>query len=138
MKEIEDKKVKPERKNLLNYIFLILAIFLIFNWLFNPRYGVFYDPCLTDAMTRDIMGFEGSKNEWVLYFSDSNKLHDMYNNGAVIGVNSCGYQWGNNSGEELFFFGPMVLIFSLFLFNAYSLGFKKAALGWNQKTQKDG
>lgn len=133
MEEMEEKKLKPESKSFLNYIYLILAIFLIFNWLFNPRYGVFYDPCLTDAMTRDIMGFEGSKNEWIMYFNDSNKLHDLYNNGAVIGINRCGYQWGKNSGEELFFFGPMVLIFSLFLLTAYSLGFKKAAIGWSQK-----
>ena len=89
MQEMEEKKLKPESKSFLNYIYLILAIFLIFNWLFNPRYGVFYDPCLTDAMTRDIMGFEGSKNEWIMYFNDSNKLHDLYNNGDVIGINRC-------------------------------------------------
>lgn len=125
-----------KNKSIFRFIYLIIVFLLIVNWLFNPRYGIFHDPCLADAMHRDIIGFEGSKNAWVVYFTNSHEISKLYNNGGVIGINSCGYQWGKSSAEALFFFGPFVLIFSLFFLNLYSVGFKKTIEVWNQKKEK--
>nr|WP_315212927.1 hypothetical protein [uncultured Flavobacterium sp.] len=123
---------QPTTKNYYKIIFRILAIILLTNWLFHPVNGVFYDPCISRAITEGLGGYEG-KNGWVVLFTQSSDINNMFNNGDAIGISGCGYQWGTKSPEELFFLGPMVIVFTVFLWSGFPATLKTIVERWKKK-----
>lgn len=132
MNNIETKKPN----NFVRFIFLFSAILLLINWLFHPQFGIFYNPCIDDAISRGVIGFEDA-NAWKVLFTQSSKINEIYNNGAMLELDSCGYQWGKKSNEELFFFGPLVIVFTLLLLSMYSVGYKKTLKKLSKKNNSD-
>lgn len=135
--ENEVTNTEPKKENkFVKVVFLSLAALLLINWLFHPSLGVFNDPCLAYAIENDALGLEGKKNAWVVLFTKSSDIHNAARGGALFGLNRCGYQWGYTSGEELFFFGPFVLFFTLLLIK-FSSGIDKGEAFLSSLSKKE-